>query len=77
MPKVTTVTRRCAAWDGQQCKRTTKLTNCVMRIQQGELLKGPVSVVVPLCGEHFQLHVKESLKKKLLSASQPGSGEGQ
>ena len=48
---------RCAAWDGQQCKRTSKLTNCVMRVQQGTILKGPVSVVVKLCPNHFQLDI--------------------
>jgi hypothetical protein len=53
------VKTRCAAWDGQQCRTTTNLTSCALRVQQGTILKSPVGVVVPLCGKHFQLDIKK------------------
>jgi hypothetical protein len=46
---------RCAAWDGNQCKATKDLTNCVFYIEQGKLLRGPERVVAPLCPKHFEL----------------------
>ena len=53
---------RCSAWNGQQCKATRNLTNCAMRVQQGTILKGPVSVVVPLCPKHFELDIPKRRK---------------
>ena len=52
---------RCGQWDGQQCKATKDLTNCVVTIIQGTYLTTPDKVVVPLCPKHFQLHIPRRL----------------
>jgi hypothetical protein len=54
---------RCGAWDGQQCRKTTKLTKCVISPQQGNFLKVPDRVVVPLCEKHFWLLLENKEKK--------------
>jgi hypothetical protein len=54
---------RCQAYENQQCRATKDLTHCVLRIEQGKLLKGPERVVVPLCPKHFNLLIERKAEQ--------------